>query len=55
LIGLFEEQGGSKSAVWIEDDTVGMLYRVWPEKSGVTRLFWNKWLQRGEQMNEILE
>jgi len=51
---LFEEEGGSKLAEWIEDDTVGMLYRVRPEKLGVTRLFRNRWLQRGEQMNEIL-
>ena len=25
------------------------------KNQGVTRLFQNKWLQRGEQMNEILE
>ena len=54
LIGLVRRRG-SKLAGWIEDYTVGMLYRVWPKKSGVMRLFQNSWLQCGEQMNEILE
>ena len=45
----------NRPSFWIQDDTIGMLYRVEPKKSGVMHLFWNSWLQRGEQMNEILE
>ena len=46
------EEGESKSAEWIEGDTIRMLYKVWPEKSGVMRMSQNKWLRHGEQVNK---
>jgi len=42
LIGLVRRRRGSKSARWIEDDIVGMLYRDRPKKSGVMCLFQNR-------------
>ena len=35
----------------VGNDTIGALYRIWPKKSGVTRIFWNEPLQHGEQIN----
>ena len=48
---MFEKEGESKQAERIGNDTIGVLYRLWPEKSGAMRLFWNERLQHGEQMN----
>ena len=39
----------------LKGDAVGVLYRAWPGKSKAMHLFRDKWLQRGEQMNGILE
>ena len=46
---MFEKEGESNQAERIGDDTVGVLYRIWPEKSGAMCLFWNEQLQHGEQ------
>ena len=42
-------RGESKKAERVENDTIGVLYRIWPKRSGAMRLFWNERLQHGEQ------
>ena len=41
----------SKQAKQVRNDTFGVLYRIWPEESGVTRIFRNEQSQHGEQIN----
>ena len=48
---MFNRKRESKQAEPVGNDTIGVLYRIWPEKSGAMRLFWNERLQHGEQMN----
>ena len=48
---MFEKEGESKQAERAGNDIVGVLYRIWPKRSGVMSLFWNERLQHGEQMN----
>ena len=45
------KEGESKQAEQAGNDTVGVLYKIWLERSGAMRLFWNERLQYGEQMN----
>ena len=48
---MLKKEGKSKQAEQVGNDTVGVLYRIWPEKSGVTHIFWNEQSQYGEQIN----
>jgi len=48
---LLKRKGESKQAEQVRNDTVGVLYRIQPEKSGVTRIFRNEQSQHGEQIN----
>ena len=48
---MLEIEGESKQAERFGNDTIRVLYRIWPERSGAMHLFWNVRLQHGEQMN----
>ena len=48
---MLEKEGESKQAEQAENDTVGVLYRIWPEKLGVTRIFLNEQSQHSKQIN----
>ena len=48
---MLKRKGERKQAEQVANDTVGVLYRIWPEKLGVTHIFWNEQSQYGEQIN----
>ena len=50
-MGLVQEEGESKKAVWVVKDTVGMLYKTQAGKSGVTRISRIVQLRRGKPVN----
>ena len=49
---MLKRKGKSKQAEQVGNETVGVLYRIRSEKSGVTRIFRNEQSQHGEQINE---
>ena len=48
---MLKKKGESKQAEQVGNDIVGVLYRIQPEKSGVTRIFRIEQSQHGEQIN----
>ena len=49
---MLKKEGENKQSERAGNNTVRVLYRIWPERLGVMRLFWNERLQCGEQMNK---